>query len=81
MQTLFGIIVQNTKKSDLEKIQLEAARIVTGTTKLISLTNLYKETCWDKLQKRRDDHKLTLFYKMHNNLTLFINTTASRSHI
>ena len=57
------------EKSDLEKIQLEAARIVTGTTKLISLTNLYKETCWDKLQKRRDDHKLTLFYKMHNNLT------------
>ena len=57
------------EKSDIEKIQSEAPRIVTGTTKLISLTNLYKETCWDKLQKRRDDHKLTLFYKMHNNLT------------
>ena len=57
------------EKDELEKIQVEAARIATGTTKLISLTNLYKEICWEKLQKRRDDHKLTLFYKMHNNLT------------
>ena len=57
------------EKDDLEKIQIEAARIATGTTKLISLNNLYKEICWDKLQKRRDDHKLTLFYKMYNNLT------------
>ena len=56
------------EKDELEKIQVEAARIATGTTKLISLTNLYKEICWEKLQKRRDDHKLTLFYKMHNNL-------------
>ncbi|MES9991861.1 MAG: hypothetical protein ABW098_07900 [Candidatus Thiodiazotropha sp.] len=57
------------EKDDLEKIQVEAARIATGTTKLISHTNLYKEICWDKLQKRRDDHKLTLFYKMYLNLT------------
>ena len=57
------------EKDELEKIQVEAARIATGTTKLISLTNLYKEICWEKLQKRRDNHKLTLFYKMHNNLT------------
>ena len=57
------------EKDDLEKIQIEAARIATGTTKLISLNNLYKEICWDKLKKRRDDHKLTHFYKMNNNLT------------
>ena len=57
------------EKDELEKIQVEAARIATGTTKLISLTNLYKEICWEKLQKRCDDLKLTLFYKMHNNLT------------
>ncbi|MCG8113035.1 MAG: reverse transcriptase domain-containing protein [Candidatus Thiodiazotropha taylori] len=56
------------EKNDLEKIQLEAARIATGTTKLISLNNLYKEVCWDTLDKRRHDHKLTLFYKMFNNL-------------
>ena len=52
------------EKDDLEKIQIEAARIATGATKLISLNNLYKETCWDKLQKRRDDHKLTLLHKL-----------------
>ena len=37
------------EKDDLEKIQIEAARIATGTTKLVSLNNLYKEICWDKL--------------------------------
>ena len=57
------------EKDELEKIQNEAARIATGTTKLISLNALYNEICWDKLQKRRDDHKLTLFYKMYSNLT------------
>ena len=57
------------EKDELEKVQIEAARISTGATKLISINNLYKEICWDKLQKRRDDHKLTLFYKMYNNLT------------
>ena len=33
----------------LEKIQLEAARIVTGATKLVSLEMLYKETGWETL--------------------------------
>ena len=49
------------EKDELEKVQIEAARISTGATKLISINNLYKEICWDKLQKRRDDHELTLF--------------------
>ena len=50
-------------------IQTCRIQVSTGATKLISINNLYKEICWDKLQKRRDDHKLTLFYKMYNNLT------------
>ena len=33
------------EKDDLEKIQIEAARIATGTTKLVSHSNLYKEIC------------------------------------
>ena len=57
------------EKDELEKVQIEGARISRGATKLISINNLYKQICWDKLQKRRDDHKLTLFYKMYNNLT------------
>ena len=35
------------EKDGLEKIQTEAARIATGTAKLISLENLYSETGWD----------------------------------
>ena len=51
------------------KIQNEAARITTGTTKLVSLDNLYKEVGWQTLHRRRQNHKITLFYKMFNQLT------------
>ena len=57
------------EKDELEKIQHEAARIATGTTRLISIDSLYNEIKWDSLQKRRSDHRLTLFFKMKNNLT------------
>ena len=56
-------------KQELDKIQNEAARIATGTTKLISLDCLYNEVKWESLEKRRRNHKLTLFYKMYTNLT------------
>ena len=42
----------------LEKVQLETARIVTGTTKLVSLEMLYKETGWETLEVRRSKHRL-----------------------
>ena len=35
------------EKDDLEKIQIEAARIVSGCTKLVSITELYKEVGWE----------------------------------
>ena len=50
------------EEDELEKIQLEAARIVTGTTKLASIENLYKETGWETLSSRRMQHKLTMYY-------------------
>ena len=50
------------QKNELDKIQNGAARIATGATKLVSLDALYKETQWDTLGKRRENHKLTLFY-------------------
>ncbi|MEW8548517.1 MAG: reverse transcriptase family protein [Candidatus Thiodiazotropha sp.] len=53
----------------LQKIQNEAARIVTGATKLVSLDMLNSETCWESLQARRSKHKLCTFYKMKNNLS------------
>ena len=57
------------EQEDLEKIQREAARIATGTTKLISLENLNSEIGWETLDVRRKKQKLVLFYKMVNNLT------------
>ena len=69
------------EKNELNKIQNEAARIAVGATKLVSLNALYNEIGWESLEKRRLDHKLTLFYKMLNNLTpqyllLFSSTTG-----
>ena len=56
------------EKQKLEKIQTEAARIATGTTKLVSLQSLYNERKWDPLEKKRNDIKLSLFFKMMNSL-------------
>ena len=50
-------------------MQHEAARIASGTTRLVSLDSLYSEIKWESLQKRRNDHKLSLLFKMKNNLT------------
>jgi hypothetical protein len=42
----------------IENVQLEASRIVTGGTRLVSLNNLYMEIGWEKLKDRREKHKL-----------------------
>ena len=57
------------QSNEIEKIQLEAGRIVSGTTKLVELDKLYKELGWLKLSERRVLHKLFLFFKMENGLT------------
>ena len=44
------------EKYDLEKIQLETARIATGTTKLVSVQKLYDEIRWETLDERRRKH-------------------------
>ena len=51
-------------KQSVEKLNTEAARIVSGATKLVSLDLLYKEVGWETLDKRREKHKLIQFYKM-----------------
>ena len=55
--------------NELDKIQIEAARIVTGAAKLVSIDSLYTETGWETLASNRKKHKLHLFYKMQNSLT------------
>ena len=64
--------------NELEKIQNEAARIVTGATKLASIQSLLSDTGWESLISRREKHKLVLFYKMINSLHL--NTSPHLYH-
>lgn len=50
----------------IEKIQIEAVRIVTGLPIYASIQNIYKETGWEKLSVRREVKKISLFYKIVN---------------
>ena len=55
--------------SALEKLQNEAARIVTGLTRSVSLVNLYRECGWVPLHSRRKEQKLAFMYKAVKGLT------------
>ena len=63
---LFGTIaLLNKKKTQLlDAVHVEAARIVTGATKLCSIDKLFIELGWESLQTRRNKHKLATFYKL-----------------
>ena len=56
-------------KKQLEAVHNEAARIITGATKLCSISNLLSDLGWESLQARRTKHKLIIFYKIINSLT------------
>ena len=51
----------------LEKVHLEAARVVTGLPIFASRDSLYFETGWETLKERRSRRKLSVFYKIFNN--------------
>ena len=57
------------EKDNLEKIQHEAARIVTGLTRSVSLRSLYGELGWISLEERRQFQKLVIAYKIKNGIT------------
>ena len=52
----------------IDKLQNEAARIITGLTRSVSLENLYRECGWETLSARRKNSKLCFKYKVSNNL-------------
>ena len=56
-------------KTWYNNIHYEAARIITGGTKLCSHDKLLSDLGRDTLQERRTKHKLVIFYKILNNLT------------
>ena len=50
----------------VEKLQLDAARIVTGLPIFTKTDKLYSETGWTTLSSRRHNRKLQLFYNIKN---------------
>ena len=64
-----GITPQRKQKKQLEAIHIEAARTITGATKLCSITRLLDDLGRESLQSRRNKHKLIIFYKIMNGLT------------
>ena len=51
---------------NLEKLQIEAGRIVTGLPLFASRQSIYSETGWELLSDRRRVRRLSLFYSIHN---------------
>ena len=52
----------------LQKVQNEAAGLVTGLTRSVSLENLFKECGWATLSQRRQQHKLSLMYNVNTGM-------------
>jgi hypothetical protein len=65
MLLLFGTGVRSSKKIKLERIQYEAARIVTGLTRSVSINNLIHEIGWMSLDDRRKMQKLCIMFKLN----------------
>ena len=62
------------------KYKTRQQKIATGATKLVSINALYIEVCWDSLETRRKNHRLTLSYKMMHNLTpLYLSSLIPQS--
>ena len=61
------------KKNTLEKLQYEAARIVTGLTRSVSIERLLSEIGWVPLSDRRHIQKLILVFKeKQGNLPIYL---------
>jgi hypothetical protein len=50
----------------LEKVQLEAARVVTGATRRCPTLGLYNEVGWETLASRRTFHRALLMFKINS---------------
>ena len=76
---------QQYEKDDLEKIQIEAARIATGTTKLVSIASLYSEIGWNSLDTRWQNAKIGSFLQngksSYTSLSIFAYTTHCQRNI
>ena len=53
----------NYEKFEIEKIQIEAGRIITGATQSCSKSKILEETGWDSLETRRYKQRMSLSFK------------------
>ena len=49
-------------KKQLDAVHVEAARIITGATKLCSINKLSSDSGWNSLKSRRNKHELIIFF-------------------
>ena len=59
----------NYEKDKLDKLQYEAARLVTGLTRSVSIVKLNNEIGWLSLRDRRKLQKYIIMYKVNNGIT------------
>ena len=68
----YGDVIFHNRSSDitktLESIQYQAALAVSGCWNKTSREKLYAELGWESLADRRKFHRLTLYYKIKNNI-------------
>ena len=65
------VLFAGTYDSDLcklDRLQVDAMRIVTGATQKSNIALLYEDLDWTSLEVRRNQHCLFLMFKMMNNL-------------
>ena len=66
------VLYAGTYDSDLcklDRLQVDAMRIVTGATEKSNINLLYNETEWQRLDLRREKHILCLMFKIVNGLS------------
>ena len=72
MPVKYGIIVECFIKIKTWKLQLDAARIVSGLPIFAKTDKLYSETEWATLSSRRHNRKLQLFYNIKNGYQIIL---------
>ena len=65
----FSSVTLHTLMESIDRIQYQAALLITGTWKGTTRNKLYNELGWESLTDRRCCRQLIHFYKIHNGLT------------
>ena len=73
MYERFGIKYILSDSERLEKVELEAARILIGLTSYASLLSIYTETGWENLQLgvKKENFHYSVTYSVINHLIIF----------